>query len=195
MRWINATIPGMLQSSVALRSSVAAAALLAGLLVRAAAAPPAGSAQADDGPEGVVNYTRVDATVACAGATPPEAMADLKARGFAAVVNFRTAGERGASVDAGKTAAEAAGLKYFHLPFRQPSAQIVETFLDTVSEPSNQPVYVHCGSANRVGAMWLIKRVKLDGWAVDRALAEAETIGLRSKALREFALDYVRDGA
>ena len=31
--------------------------------------------------------------------------------------------------------------------------------------------------------------------AVDRALAEAETIGLRSKALREFALDYVQDGA
>ena len=190
----------MPKSSVTLRSSAFTAAVVAGVLVcagapaasrAAAAAPAAGSAQADDGPEGVINYTRVDATVACAGATPPEAMAVLKARGFAAVVNFRTAGERGASVDAGKTAAEAAGLKYFHLPFRQPSAQIVETFLDTVSEPSNQPVYIHCGSANRVGALWLIKRVKLDGWAVDRALAEAEAIGLRSKALREFALDYV----
>lgn len=190
----------MPKSSVTLRSSAFTAALVAGALVcagasaatrSAAAPPPAGPAQTDDGPEGVVNYTRVDATVACAGATPPEAMADLKARGFSAVVNFRTAGERGASVDAGKAAAEAAGLKYFHLPFRQPSAQIVETFLDTVSEPSNQPVYIHCGSANRVGALWLIKRVKLDGWAVDRALAEAETIGLRSKALREFALDYV----
>ena len=192
----------MLKSSVTLRSSAFTAALVAGALVCAgapaasrSAAPPAGPAQADDGPEGVVNYTRVDATVACAGATPPEAMANLKARGFAAVVNFRTAGERGASVDAGKAAAEAAGLKYFHLPFRQPSAQIVETFLDTVSEPSNQPVYIHCGSANRVGALWLIKRVKLDGWAVDRALAEAETIGLRSKALREFALGYVQNGA
>ena len=194
----------MPKSSVTLRSSAFTAALVAGALVcagapaatrSAAAPPPAGPAQADDGPEGVVNYTRVDTTVACAGATPPEAMADLKARGFAAVVNFRTAGERGASVDAGKTAAEAAGLKYFHLPFRQPSADVVKTFLDTVSEPSNQPVYIHCGSANRVGAMWLIKRVKLDGWAVDRALAEAETIGLRSKALREFALDYVQNGA
>jgi hypothetical protein len=51
---------------------------------------------------------------------------------------------------------------------------------------------VHCGSANRVGAMWLIKRVKLDGWDVDRATAEAETIGLRSPGLKEFALEYVR---
>ena len=156
---------------------------------------PAEPLQAEEGPEGVVNYTRLDATVACAGATPPEAMAELKRRGFAAVINFRTGGEQGATVDAGRSAAEAAGLKYYHLPFRQPSAEIVEAFLDTVSDPSNQPVYIHCGSANRVGAMWLIKRVTVDGWSVDEATAEAEMIGLRSEGLKEFALEYVRDGA
>ena len=73
--------------------------------VAAAPAPP----QTEKGPEGVVNYTRLDATVACAGATPPEAMAELKTRGFAAVINFRTAGEQSATVDAGRSAAEAAG--------------------------------------------------------------------------------------
>ena len=149
---------------------------------------------AEEGPEGVVNYTRVDATVACAGATPPEAMAELKTRGFVSVINFRTDGERGATVDTGRAAAENAGLKYYHLPFRQPSAEVVGAFLDTVGDPSNQPVYIHCGSANRVGAMWLIKRVQLDGWSVDEATAEAELIGLRSEALKEFALEYVRDG-
>jgi uncharacterized protein (TIGR01244 family) len=149
---------------------------------------------AEEGPEGVVNYTRVDATVACAGATPPEAMAELKTRGFVSVINFRTDGERGATVDPGRAAAENAGLKYYHLPFRQPSAEAVGAFLDTVGDPSNQPVYIHCGSANRVGAMWLIKRVQLDGWSVDEATAEAELIGLRSEALKEFALEYVRDG-
>ena len=158
-------------------------------------AAPAAVNQAEEGPEGVVNYTRIDATVACAGATPPEAMAELKARGFASVINFRTAGERGATVDAGQAAAEAAGLRYHHLPFREPSAEVAEAFLATVGDPSNQPAFIHCGSANRVGAMWLIKRVKQDGWAVDDALAEAETIGLRSEGLTEFALAYVRDGA
>lgn len=165
--------------------------------VGAAGPPPVETAAgqaAEEAPDGVVNYTRLNATVACAGATPPEAMAELKSRGFAAVVNFRTAGERGATVDAGRSAAAAAGLKYFHLPFRQPSAEVAEAFLETVADPANQPVYIHCGSANRVGAMWLIKRVRLDGWAVDEALAEAELIGLRSAALRQFALDYVRDG-
>ena len=109
--------------------------------------------QAEEGPSGVVNYTRVNTTVACAGATPPEAMAELKRRGFVSVINFRTAEERGATVEAGQAAAEEAGLKYFHLPFRSPSAEIAETFLETVSNAGNQPVYIHCGSANRVGAM------------------------------------------
>ena len=36
----------------------------------------------EKGPDGVVNYTRIDATVACAGVTPPEAMAALKQLGF-----------------------------------------------------------------------------------------------------------------
>ena len=162
------------------------------------AAPPAGvqaaGLQAEEGPEGVRNYTRVDATVACAGATPPEAMAVLRERGFNAVINFRTAGENGATVDAGRAAAEAAGLKYIHIPFRQPSAEIVDAFLAAVADPANQPVYIHCGSANRVGAMWLIKRVQQDGYSIDDAVAEAEAIGLRSPALREFALGYLGAG-
>ena len=41
----------------------------------------------------------------------------------------------------------------------------------------------------------MIKRVKLDGWSVDDAMAEAEMIGLRSQGLKEFALEYVGDGA
>ncbi len=158
------------------------------------AAPQTPSFQDEEGPDGVRNYTRVDATVACAGATPPEAMAELADRGFTTVINFRTAGERGATPDAGQEAAEAAGMKYIHLPFREPTAEVAESFLEAVADPANQPVFIHCGSANRVGAMWLIKRVKQDGYGVDDALAEAEAIGLRSEGLREFALDYVSAG-
>ena len=155
---------------------------------------PDASLQTEEGPEGVRNYTRVDATVACAGATPPEAMAELKNRGFTTVINFRTEGERGATVGPGRAAAEAAGLTYVHLPFREPTAEVTESFLEAVADPANQPVYIHCGSANRVGAMWLIKRVKQDGYSVEDATAEAEAIGLTSAGLREFALEYVGAG-
>jgi len=175
------------------RTRVAAAACAAVLLL-AGSAVPAAAQTPDFPPAGVRNYTRVDATVACAGATPPEAMAALREQGFNTVINFRTAGERGAAIDASRQAAEAVGLEYVHLPFRTPTAAIVESFLATVAEPSNQPVYIHCGSANRVGAMWLIKRVKQDGYTVDDAVAEAEAIGLRSAPLKRFALQYVGAG-
>ncbi len=48
-------------------------------------------------------------------------------------------------------------------------------------------------SANRVGAMRFIKRVKQDGWDTDRAMAEAEMIGLRGERLKEFAVGYVAE--
>ena len=183
---------GRVPALIVILAGAAAGALA--LAPAATAGVQAASLQAEEGPEGVRNYTRVDATVACAGATPPEAMAVLRERGFNAVINFRTAGENGATVDAGRAAAEAAGLKYIHIPFRQPSAEIVDSFLAAVAEPANQPVYIHCGSANRVGAMWLIKRVQQDGYSIDDAVAEAEAIGLRSAALKEFALGYLGAG-
>ena len=147
----------------------------------------------DEAPDGVVNYTRIDATVACAGATPAEAMPALKQLGFASIINFRTAGEDGANIEASRMAATEAGLKYIHIPFRAPNPEVTEEFLEAIADTANQPAYIHCASANRVGAMWFIKRVKQDGWDTDRAMAEAETIGLRSERLKEFAVGYVAE--
>ena len=77
-------------------------------LVAIAIAGPVTAVRAqEEAPDGVVNYTRIDATVACAGATPPEAMAGLKQLGFVSVINFRTAGEQDAQVEEGKAAAAA----------------------------------------------------------------------------------------
>ena len=153
---------------------------------------PATSAQRENAPAGVTNYTRVDATVACAGTTPTEALPELKKSGFVSVINFRTAQEAGANIEEAKTTAARVGLKYIHLPFQTPTAEVAEAFLKAVANPENQPAYIHCASANRVGAMWFIKRVKLDGWAVERAMKEAEAIGLRAPSLKTFALEYVK---
>jgi uncharacterized protein (TIGR01244 family) len=148
---------------------------------------------------GVVNYSRVDATVGCAGATDLSAFPALAREGFVSIVNLRLADEPGVDIEQAAAAARQHGLSYFHLPFSasQPDPTIVERFLELVSDEAHQPVYVHCGSANRVGAVWLIKRVLVDKWALDRAVEEAEAIGLRSPELRAFALEYIRenDGA
>ena len=148
-------------------------------------------AQRETAPAGVSNYTRVDATVACAGATPIQALPEIKKSGFVSVINFRMSDEPGANVDESKATAARVGLKYIHLPHQTPTPEIAAAFLKAVADPANQPAYIHCASANRVGAMWFIKRVKLDGWAVDRAMKEAELIGLRAANLKQFALDYV----
>ena len=165
------------------------------LLTLAVLAPTVISAQVTKGEiAGVRNFSRVDATVGCAGATDPSAMAALKKEGFVSVINLRLPTEQGADVDAGRAAAQAAGLKYIHLPFNAaaPDAKVVESFLAAVADTSNQPVFIHCGSANRVGAVWMIKRALQDGWDVDRARVEAETIGLSSAQLAAFATEYIR---
>jgi uncharacterized protein (TIGR01244 family) len=143
--------------------------------------------------EGITNFSRVDATVGCGGATQPTAMAALKKNGFASVINLRVASEQGAEIDAGRAAAEAAGLRYIHLPFEvgNPDPKLVDNFLAAVSDKSNQPVYIHCASANRVGAVWMIKRVLKDGWEVDKAREEAEAIGLTNARLKTFAAEYI----
>ena len=135
---------------------------------------------------GIRNYSRVDATVGCGGAVDPAAMAGLKQEGYVSVINLRLPTEEGANIDAGRAAAQAAGLKYIHLPFNaaMPDPKVVDDFLAAVGDKANQPVFIHCASANRVGGMWMIKRVLKDGWALDRAKAEAEAIGLRDPALK-----------
>ena len=142
---------------------------------------------------GVVNFSKVDATVGCGGATSPAAMAALKKEGYASVINLRLESEPGADVPAERAAAQATGLKYIHLPFNaaSPDPKVVDSFLSAVADKSNQPVFIHCASANRVGGVWMIKRVLQDHWAVDKARTEAEAIGLKDPKLTAFATDYI----
>ena len=143
---------------------------------------------------GIRNYSRVDATVGCGGAVDPAAMASLKKEGFVSVINLRLPTEEGANVDAGRAAAQTAGLKYIHLPFNvaAPDSKVVDSFLATVADKSNQPVFIHCGSASRVGGMWMIKRVLQDKWMLDRAMTEAKAIGLNNAQLEAFAVQYIK---
>jgi uncharacterized protein (TIGR01244 family) len=162
------------------------------LLVAVLVVPALAQVQKRDVP-GVTNYSRVDATIGCGGATTPAAMAELKKEGYRSVINLRLESEAGADIPASRAAAETAGLKYIHLPFNAaaPDPAIVDSFLAAVADTRNQPVFIHCGSANRVGGVWLIKRVLQDRWPVDKARAEADAIGLRDPKLVAFASEYI----
>jgi uncharacterized protein (TIGR01244 family) len=143
---------------------------------------------------GVTNFARVETTIACAGATTPAAVAGIKQMGYASIINLRQASEAGAEIEAEAAAAKAASINYVHLPFNaaSPDPAVVDAFLKAVTAPANQPAFVHCASANRAAALWMIKRIQVDKWDADRAGAEAAALGLTSSALKAFALDYVQ---
>ena len=142
---------------------------------------------------GIVNFSKVDAVVACGGATETSALEGLAKDGFKSVINLRTATEQNANIEQNAARATELGLKYIHIPFntQQMDPKVIDQFLAAIANKSNQPAYVHCGSASRVGSVWLAKRVLQDGWTVEKATEEAKAIGLRSEALEKFALDYI----
>jgi uncharacterized protein (TIGR01244 family) len=142
---------------------------------------------------GIVNFSKVDAVVACGGATETNALDGLAKDGFKSVINLRLATEANANIDLNAAHAKSLGLTYIHIPFngQQPDPKVVDQFLAAVANKANQPVFIHCGSASRVGAVWLVKRVLQDGWTIEKATEEAKLIGLRSEPLEKFALGYI----
>src|SRR5215471_16905772 len=143
---------------------------------------------------GIQNFARVETTVACAGAVTTSAVAEIKKMGFTAIFNLRQANEPGVDVDAESAAAKAAGIKFFHLPFNgsAPDPAVVDQFLKAMSEKGNEPAFIHCASGNRASAFWLIKRVLVDKWDIDRATTEADALGKINPALKAFAVEYIQ---
>jgi uncharacterized protein (TIGR01244 family) len=141
---------------------------------------------------GVSNFSRLETTVACAGATAAESFPEIKKMGFASVINLRQETEANANIPQAREAAKAANLTYIHIPMnaQAPDAATADRFLEEISKPANQPAFIHCASANRAAAMWMIKRLVIDKWDVEKAGAEASTLGLTNAGLRKFAVDY-----
>ncbi len=142
---------------------------------------------------GVTNFARVETTVACGGTITPAAIAELKARGYKSVFNLQLADEKNANVEGEEAAARAAGIPYIHVPFTpaNPNTASVETFLAEITKPDREPAFIHCGGGNRAAGFWMIKRVLVDKWPIDKAQAEAEALGLSSSPMKQFVLDYL----
>src|SRR5215813_15213359 len=141
---------------------------------------------------GAMNFTRLETTVACGGATKPEAVPEIKKMGFASIINLRLPTEAGADIEAEAAAAKTAGIKYFHIPMNGQNLDpaVADKFIQTITTPGNEPAFIHCASGNRASAMWMIKRMVVDHWDADRAGTEAAALGLTNPALKAFALEY-----
>jgi uncharacterized protein (TIGR01244 family) len=133
----------------------------------------------------------IDERLATGGQPTLEQFASLKKEGFRTVVNLREPSEHDSIAEAAE--ARRLGLGYVSIPVRSadPKVEQVDAFLAAMKDRKIWPVFVHCGTANRVAAFWLIHRVLVDGWEFADAENEARLIGLKSANLREFAYEYV----
>lgn len=171
---------------------IIAAGLLSGVGI--VAGPVLAQQVTKDAVPGIRNLARLETTVACAGAVAEEAVPEIKKMGFVSIINLRLATEVGAEVEKEEAAAKTAGLKYFHVPFNgtTPDPKAAEQFLNAITAKGAEPAFIHCAGGNRAATMWLIKRLAVDHWDVERATKEATELGQTSAPLRQFAIDFAQ---
>jgi len=125
------------------------------------------------------------------GQFQPEDIDALQAAGIKRVISLRTPGE----IDWDEQAVlEAAGIEFIEVPFRKPESLDDDVFAEIrglLSDPSGRTL-LHCGSANRVGGIWLPFRVLDQGVDLETALEEARSVGLKAEFIERMAIDYIR---
>jgi uncharacterized protein (TIGR01244 family) len=139
----------------------------------------------------IMNFLRLNTEICTGGQPTLDQLTDLKKQGVTTIINLRTPQEYDAAPEEAK--AKELGLRYFNIPVASngPKDEQVVEFLKLTDDPKNRPAFIHCASANRVGAFWMIRRVLRDNWTMDAAKTEATMIGMRAQNLIDFATQYI----
>ena len=142
---------------------------------------------------GIPRFLKLTDQVWTGGQPWPEHLPKLKDAGIKVVINLRAPAEHQGEREEAKV--KELGIAYFNIPVdpRTPDELDADDFLKlTDDQLKNGPVFIHCAVATRVGAFWMIRRVLRDAWEYDKALEEANRIGLNNNArLIEFAKEYI----
>lgn len=156
------------------------------------AAADAPGAQLKEGKLGETENVHVFDKCYLAGQPSVEDMKLAKEQGVKTIINLIPADEQPFDEAA---AAKEIGLHYISLPIADPEDLTDEliTRARTELKQAPQPLIMHCGSANRVGALWLAKRVLDDGLSTEAALAEADQVGLRNEEMKTRVLEYIEE--
>lgn len=127
-------------------------------------------------PASVPRFHQVAPGVYRGGQPRPEGFEWLKRQGIKTIINLRKEHDE-------RNEIEALGLNYVYIPV-DPRDEIpmstLRMFLDTLTDPARQPVFVHCHrGADRTGFMVGVYRVAREGWSAPKAYAQARDIGMR----------------
>ena len=142
---------------------------------------------------GIPRFLKLTDQVWTGGQPWPEHLSKLKDAGIKVVINLRSQAENQGGREEAKV--KELGMSYFNIPVdpQAPDELDADDFLKLTDEQlKNGPVFIHCAVATRVGAFWMIRRVVRDNWEFNKALEEANRIGLNNNArLIEFAKEYI----
>jgi uncharacterized protein (TIGR01244 family) len=144
---------------------------------------------------GVAAFAKADDRVAVGGPVTGRGMAELKRRGYATVINVRAPDEEGANIEGEAADARAAGLKYLSIPFKRADIGVpaaVDKVIAALTNAGDQPVYLHCAAGVRASAIWTLKRVRVDGWSIEKAVAEGEGLGLTNPLVKQMVIDAAK---
>ena len=119
------------------------------------------------------------------GGGPPSAatIAEMKSLGYSTIINLRTSREAGVAEEA--ELAAAAGLHYVHIPISGATTNLrnAAAISQALENAPDGKVLLHCGSGNRVGAMWGLMEAIDNGHSADTATQVARRSGMRSASL------------
>lgn|SRR5665213_1557363 len=138
------------------------------------------------------NFHQVDPNVYRGGQPTEEGFKALGKIGIHTVIDLRPDGEDGThSVANEAKMAQAAGMQYINVPLSgtfAPSHQTVAKLLHIMTDPGDDPVFVHCHrGADRTGTIVASYRMAHDHWTNADALREAGALGM---SWHEFGMRY-----
>ncbi|NQZ56052.1 MAG: tyrosine-protein phosphatase [Lentisphaeraceae bacterium] len=126
--------------------------------------------------KGISNFLQVSSILFRSAQPDKEGMISLKKRGIKTIINLR-------SFHSDRDEMADNEFNYIHLSTKTWHIEEKEiiTFLKTVSDPTKQPVLVHCmQGVDRTGTMCAIYRIVIQGWEKEEAIAEMKHIGHNS---------------
>ncbi len=127
----------------------------------------------------IINWRQVEPGLYSAGQPQSDEWAEIARNGIATVVNLRPDSEQPGLDE--RALATAQGLNYIALPIA--SAQDltpanVSLFKSLLRQHKANGLLIHCGTGNRVGAMFALSRALDPGCSIDEAIDYGRKAGL-----------------
>ena len=136
--------------------------------------------------DGIRNFHQVHERLYRGGRPNKEGVVKLKEIGVKTIVDLECElfEKEPTAVKTERTLAADLGIRFEHIPMHPisaPKKDDVERALSIITDPANQPVYVHCNrGSDRTGIVVAAYRIRYDGWTVQKSVEEMKQYGHRS---------------